>query len=284
MTVQQKDAAQAVSVFAPRIGRIVAAKMLTEKEKYFRIVMADGKPLGHKPGQFVEVSIFGIGEAPISICSSPTAGRLVRAVRPKRRLGHQRPPQAWRRATTIGLRGPFGNGFDMEAMKGKDVLFVAGGLGLAPARGVIQYVLDKRSDYGKVTILYGSRSPKDLLFTEDLKEWEAAARLRLPRHGRPPRRVLEGQLRRHHDALQEGQARRAEAPTRSSSARLSCTSTPSSRRFPWASRKTASSAASSGRMKCGVGRCGHCQIRQRYVCKEGPVFSYAQIKRLREGI
>ena len=149
-------------------------------------------------------------------------------LRAQRRHGDQRhaPPRA---GATLGLRGPFGNGFDMDAMKGKDVLFVAGGLGLAPARGVIKYVLDKRSDYGKVTILYGARSPKELLFTDDLAEW--AARPDCDFHvtvDRPDDKL---------DRATAASSRRCSArsrstrpiPTPSSSARRSCTSSSSSR-------------------------------------------------------
>ena len=282
MTVKDQYSEMSPSIFVPRIGRIVAAKMLTEKEKFFRIVMADGKPLGHKPGQFVEVSIFGIGEAPISICSSPTQvdsfEMCVRNVGMVTGIMHKSEA-----GDTFGIRGPYGNGFDMEAMKGKDVLFVAGGLGLAPARSVIKYVLDKRKDFNKVTILYGSRSPKELLFTEDLKEW--GARPDCDFHvtvDRPDeawtgnRGVITTLFRKVKVDPSNTYAVIIGPPVMYKYAILEALSAgvPESRILCSLER----------RMKCGVGRCGHCQIGNVYVCKEGPVFSYAQIKRLREGI
>lgn len=282
MTVKEKEHAQVHSLFLPRMGRIVAARMMTEKEKFYRIVMADGKPLGHKPGQFLEVSVFGIGEAPVSICSSPTQEdsfeMLVRNVGTVTNAMHRLEAGA-----TLGLRGPYGNGFDMDAMKGKDVLFVAGGLGLAPARGVIKYVLDKRGDYGKVTILYGSRSPKELLFTEDLAEW--AARPDCDFHvtvDRPDEKwtgnsgVITTLFRKVKVNPANTYAVIIGPPIMYKYAILEslAAGVPESRILCSLER----------RMKCGVGRCGHCQIGNVYVCQEGPVFTYAQIKRLREGI
>jgi sulfite reductase subunit B len=282
MTVKENEHARPQSLFMPRMGRIVAARMMTEKERFFRVVMADGRVLGHKPGQFLEVSIFGVGEAPVSICSSPTQEdsfeMLVRNVGTVTNAMHRLDA-----GVTLGLRGPYGNGFDMDVMKGKDVLFVAGGLGLAPARGVIKYVLDRRADYGKVTILYGSRSPKELLFTDDLAEW--AARPDCDFHvtvDRPDdkwtenRGVITTLFKKVKIASSNTYAVIVGPPIMYKYAILETLSAgvPESRILCSLER----------RMKCGVGRCGHCQIGNVYVCQEGPVFSYAQIKRLREGI
>ncbi len=282
MTVKEKNTPQAGSIFQPTIGKIVAAKMLTAKEKYFRVVLEGGKPLGQKPGQFVEISVFGAGEAPISICSSPTQEdsfeMCVRNVGSVTNLMHQMEAGA-----TLGMRGPYGNGFDMEAMKGHDVLFVAGGLGLAPARGVIKYVLDKRRDYGDVTILYGARNPSELLFKEDLSEWEArpdcAFHITVDRPDdawKGNKGVITTLFRHVKVDPSKTYAVIIGPPVMYKYAILEALSMgiPESRILCSLER----------RMKCGVGKCGHCQIGNVYVCKEGPVFSYAQIKRLREGI
>jgi sulfhydrogenase subunit gamma (sulfur reductase) len=282
MTIKEKECAAAPSIFLPRMGRIVAAKMLTEKEKFFRVVLGDGKPLGHKPGQFVEVSLFGIGEAPISICSSPTQvdsfEMCVRAVGSVTNAMHRLEAGA-----TLGLRGPYGNGFDMDAMKGSDMLFVAGGLGMAPSRGVIKYCLDRRNDFGKVTILYGAKNPKELLFTDDLAEWAAR-----------PDCEFHVTVDRPDDTWK---GNRGVITTLFKLVKVNPSNTHTVIIGPPVMYKYAIlEALSAGvpenrilcslerRMKCGVGRCGHCQIGNVYVCKEGPVFSYAQIKRLREGI
>jgi len=282
MTVKEKSSPRAEPIFQPTIGKIVAARMLTDKEKYFRVVLGNGKPLGHKPGQFVEVSVFGAGEAPISICSSPTQGdsfeMCVRNVGSVTNLMHKMEAGA-----ALGLRGPYGNGFDMDAMKGKDVIFVAGGLGLAPARGVIKYVLDKRRDFGKVTILYGAKNPSELLFREDLAEWGARPdcdfRVTVDRPDeswKGNRGVITTLFRFVKADASNTYAVIIGPPVMYKYAILEALS------LGIAESRILCSLER--RMKCGVGRCGHCQIGNVYVCKEGPVFSYAQIKRLREGI
>ena len=127
-------------LYNPLISKILKVDVLTATEKKFEIILPDNKVLKHKPGQFVEVSIFGYGEAPISISSSPTREPAFElAVRKTGRLtnrmhlleeGHQ-----------LGIRGPFGNGFDVEAFQEKDILFICGGIGLAPLKSLIEYTI-----------------------------------------------------------------------------------------------------------------------------------------------
>ena len=268
--------------FLPRLARIVAAEQFTPKEKWFRLVFEDGKPLAHPPMSFVQVTVFGIGEAPISVCSSPTreqafemcvrsAGSVTNAMH---RLGV---------GDVMGIRGPYGNGFDASAHKGKDFLFVAGGLGLAPARSLIQYVLDKRQDYGRVNILIGARTPGDLLFNADIREWTS-------------RRDIDTLVTVDRPA--EGWTGNVGVITTlfkkikvNPSTTLAVIIGP-----PIMFKFAVLEALACGvpekrcicslerRMKCGLGWCGHCQIRNVYVCQEGPVFTYEQVKKLREGI
>ena len=125
----------------------------------------------HLPGQFAELSIFGYGEAPISITSSPTQPNLQFCIK---RMGvlttaiHQ-----CKVGDILGVRGPYGNSFPIQEMEGKNILFVAGGIGLAPLRSVINYILDpsNRDRYANVSIIYGARTPGDLLFKDELQEW-----------------------------------------------------------------------------------------------------------------
>ena len=133
---------------------------LTPKEKVFEFRLKDGKKLGHRPGQFVEVSVMGIGEAPISISSSPTRGETfqlaIRNVGDVTGALHN-----LKKGATVGIRGPFGNGFPLEALEGKDILLIAGGIGLFPLRSLMQYILDRRNSFGKVILLFGARSPAE---------------------------------------------------------------------------------------------------------------------------
>ena len=143
---------------------------MTANETLFEIKLDDDSELGHKPGQFVEVSVFGIGEAPISLSSSPTKKETFELC--VRKLGNVTTKlHKLNVGDKIGIRGPFGNGFDVESLKGKDLLFIAGGLGIAPLRSLFNYVLDNRKDYGRVILLYGCKEPKELLFGDELLPW-----------------------------------------------------------------------------------------------------------------
>lgn len=151
--------------------RINDVRDITPTEKLFRTNRMDGMVFDHKPGQFMQVSVFGIGEAPISISSSPTrGGQLDLTVRKAGVLTGMM--HKLKTGDTIGLRGPFGTFFDIESLKSKDLLLIAGGCGLAPMRSLIQYVEDCRSLFGDVTILYGAKSPRDVLYKEELAVWK----------------------------------------------------------------------------------------------------------------
>jgi NAD(P)H-flavin reductase len=153
--------------FVPNLATIIKKTPMTALETLFEIKLDDGSDLNHKPGQFVEVSAFGIGEAPISLSSSPSKkGTFEICVR---KLGNVTTRlHKLNEGNKIGIRGPFGNGFDVNSLKSKDLLFIAGGLGIAPLRSLFNYVLDNRKDYGKVYLLYGCKEPKELLFSEEM--------------------------------------------------------------------------------------------------------------------
>jgi len=270
------------SPYVPRVGKIVAAEKFTETEKWFRLVLEDSPPFDYRAGQFVECSIMGLGEAPISICCSPTDGNhfelCVRAAGALTNAMHELDV-----GDSIGIRGPFGNGFDVDAAKGQDMLFVSGGLGLAPMRGFVQYTIGHRTDYGNITVLVGSRAPQELLFRKDLDEWQA----------RPDINCLV--------TVDKGDeswtGRTGVVTTLFSEIELDPKKTVAVIVGPPVMFKfTVLEALGKGlhghdivcslerRMKCGIGKCGHCQIRHVYVCQEGPVFTYDQVHRLREGI
>ena len=275
--------AGAQSPYVPRIAELSVVEALTEGEKYYRVKVRGGGAFDYLPGQFVQVWVYGYGEAPISICSSPSrvddgfemcvrdVGRVTGAL------------HGLEAGQTVGIRGPFGNGWPLETLKGQDVLFVVGGLGLAPARGAIQSVLDNRNDFGKVTVLYGARSPKELLFRRDLKEWET----------RPDVEFLitvdrgDDSWAGHTGVITTLFEKVSVAPQTTYAVIVGP---------PIMFKFTVLEALSMGmpehrilcslerHMKCGLGKCGHCQIGKVYVCQDGPVFTYEQVRRLREGI
>ena len=139
-----KTPAELEDLYRPVMAEIKEVKKLTEMETFYRVELPGGRELGHVPGQFVELSVFGVGEAPFSISSSPTLkGSFELGIRRAGMLTdvllRQQP------GTKIGIRGPFGNGIDVEKFKGKDVLIVAGGIGLVPMRSMINFKSDNPS-------------------------------------------------------------------------------------------------------------------------------------------
>ncbi len=275
-------------LFQPVPCKIIKVEQMTALEKVFTIALPDGMVLGHRPGQFVEVSILGVGEAPISISSSPSrsvtsnnkgifelcvrrVGDVTSAVH---RLGV---------GDLVGIRGPFGRGFPIEKYRGKDVLFAPGGLGLAPLRSLINQVLDERAKFGRVIILYGARNPSELLFKNELAEWAKREDIELLVT------VDRG------DASWSGNTgvittlfKHVTINPRNT---IGVTCGP-----PVMYRFVLMEFFGKGipegniylslerRMKCGIGKCGHCQINNVYACQSGPVFSYSEIKGLEEAL
>ncbi|MFH1652211.1 MAG: FAD/NAD(P)-binding protein, partial [Chloroflexota bacterium] len=162
------------NIYLPHLTVITKIIDETADTKTFHLRFKDEKLRGEftfAPGQFAEYSVFGAGEATFCISSSPTRpDHLECAVK---RVG--KVTNALHRleeGAEIGFRGPYGNSFPLEEMRGKDLVFIAGGIGLAPLRSLIWNVIDRRHDYGNIVIIYGARSPADLCFRYDLEDWE----------------------------------------------------------------------------------------------------------------
>ncbi len=279
----EQQVCQPVSPYLPRKANIVEVVKFTEKETWFRLEFEDGAGIEYQAGQFMEVSLFGIGEAPISICSASgkhdglemcirAVGDVTNAI------------SALGVGDSLGLRGAFGNGYDMDTVAGKDLLFVAGGLGLAPCRSFILDALNNRDKYGNVTILYGARTPDDLLFAADLEEWadrEDCNFLLTVDRGDESWKGNTGVITKLFRTMPKIDPANTAAfiigpPIMFKFAVLEA--------LAMGMRKTSIYCSLERRMKCGLGKCGHCQIRNVYVCQEGPIFNYAEVMRLREGI
>lgn len=271
------------TIFLPEPAKITNIKQMTELEKVFDIEFVSGRSLGHDPGQFVEVSVLGVGEAPISISSSPSRsnGRFELCIRKAGDLTgvlHQKQV-----GDTLGIRGPFGQGFPMERFRGKDILFAPGGLGLAPARSVINQVLDDRGRYGRVIILYGARNPQEMLFQDELAQWAKRDDVELHITVDRPDDTWKGNV----GVITTLFSKISIYPRNTVAITIG---PPVMYRFVlmellgkgipepniWLSLER--------RMKCGVGKCGHCQINHLYACQSGPSFSYAEIKALEGAI
>jgi len=283
MTTLLKETLQQTSIYMPTPARITAVKDMTALEKLFTIELPSGYSLNHRPGQFVQISVLGVGEAPISISSSPGRSNgsfevCVRRVGSVTNALHTLQPGAM-----VGVRGPFGRPFPVERFRGKDILFVPGGLGLAPLRSLINEVLDERGKYGRVIILYGTRSPAEILFRDEIAQWQQRSDLeflmtvdradeswtgnvgvvttlfsKIQIHPRNMVAVVVGPPVMYRFVLIELLGKGiAEGNI-------------------WFSFER--------HMKCGVGKCGHCQMHHIYTCQEGPAFSYAEIKHLEEAL
>jgi len=267
------------SIFTPITARIKDVRPMTALEKLFTIELPDGLSLDHRPGQFVEVSVLGVGEAPISISSSPSRsnGTFELCVRKAGDLTGVL--HTLKAGQTIGVRGPFGHGFPFEGFRGKDILFAPGGLGLAPLRSLINQVLDERGKYGRVTILYGAKHPSELLFMDEVAEWRARGDVDVRLTVDRPDDLWMG-----HVGVITTLFPQVQVYARNTVA-IVC-GPPVMYRFVlmellgkgipegniWLSLER--------RMKCGVGKCGHCQINNVYACQSGPAFAYADIKGL----
>jgi sulfite reductase subunit B len=271
------------SVYTPIMARLVEVEPMTELEKLFTLELPEGRSLGNEPGQFVEVSLFGVGEAPISISSSPsrsngTLEMCVRRVGDLTNAMHGLAPGA-----EMGIRGPFGNPFPIAKMKGKDMLFAAGGLGLAPLRSLINEVLDQRGSFGRVIILYGTKQPKEILFKDELLEW--AERDDVEFHMTVDRG--DEDWRGHVGVITTLFPKVTVNPRNTVAATCG---PPIMYRFVLMELlgkgipETQIYLSLERRMKCGVGKCGHCQINNLYCCQDGPVFRYSDIKGLEEAL
>ncbi len=264
----------------PFVALVTDIREDTPDVKTFRVVGLDGKkPFMHKPGQCAFLSMPGIGEALFSITSSPTNQDYLEFSIKKcgcvtEWIHNVEPGQQ------VTLRGPYGNGFPVDTeFLGKDLVFIAGGIGIAPLRSVINYVRDNRDKYGKVTVIYGSRSDSDLVDIDEIQnEWKKAkdfeVYLTIDREtptwdghvGFVPNYVKEIGLNNNATAVLCGP--------------------PIMIKFTLANLRELGFKDESVyttlelRMKCAVGKCGRCNVGDKYVCKDGPVFRFDQLAEL----
>lgn len=248
------------------------------------LVMADGVKLGHKPGQFVQVSVFGYGEAPISICSTPTrTDNFQLCVRPVGNVS--RAIYNLSAGDRVGIRGPYGHGcFPVDAMKSSNVLVLAGGIGLAPLRSLIDYIRDKRSDYGRLTIVYGSKSPATLLFGDDLNSWNRDPGVDLYVTVDEPDETWTGRSGVLTEPL------KAEVDIDPQNTFAVAIGPPVMFKFVAIELFNKGLTADriyfslERRFECGIGKCGHCQLNDLYVCQDGPVFQMSELLKRTEAI
>ncbi len=260
----------------PEMATLVEKRYLDPQHSLFRFVLDDESKREHfhfRPGQFVMLSIFGIGEAPISITSAPDErGFLELCVRKVGRVTtvlHNLEENS-----KVGIRGPYGNGYPVEHMIGGNLLVVAGGLGIAPLRSLIRYALWRRDAFKEIGIVYGARTPENILFRGEMENLVLRDDIKClltvdSTEGQP----WDAHVGRVTDLLD-----RVRMPLRDTS--VAVCGPPVFYRFVL--EKLLSLGYSKGsiymslerRMECGMGKCGHCVVGHKYTCVDGPIFTY----------
>ena len=264
----------------PAIGVVTDIRIDTPDVKTFRVVTPDGKkPFEHIPGQCAMLSIPGVGEGMFSITSSPTNEEYMEFSIKKCGCVTE-----WLHSMEVGqqitIRGPYGNGFPVDTVfTGKDLLFIAGGIGLAPLRSVINYCRHWRDRYGKIDIVYGSRSKADLVdYNEIITEWTGDSNIEV--HLTIDREQPEWD---GHVGFVPNYVKELGFDTNKLA--VLC-GPPIMIKFTLAGlielgfEKTQIYTTLEMRMKCGIGKCGRCNVGSKYVCKDGPVFSFDKLDEL----
>jgi sulfhydrogenase subunit gamma (sulfur reductase) len=263
----------------PLLGTLVGIKDLADEIKLFQVEL-NGESFDYRPGQFAFVSAFGVGEAPFGLASTssrtPALEFAIAEVGTVTSALHGLEPGA-----TVGVRGPLGNSFPLEEIQGKHVIVLGGGIGGAPLRPVIHTILDNRADYGHLTILWAARSPSLLVFTDEYDEWRNASDTELHLtvdQGDASWTGNEGLITQLLEQL---------APSPENAVAIIC-GPPIMIKFVILGLQTLGFADEQmimtleAKMKCGIGKCGRCNMGDRFVCLDGPVFSYIEVSRFLE--
>ncbi|MCA8929004.1 MAG: FAD/NAD(P)-binding protein [Alphaproteobacteria bacterium] len=275
-----RPAVRTSDAYVPALWRVAAREQETADTVTFALTPPpDAPPLPFRPGQFNMLYAFGVGEVPISISGDParTDRGMVHTLRAVGSV--TRPLARLSEGQTVGLRGPFGSHWPLEAAAGGDLVLVAGGLGLAPLRPAIWAALAARERFRNLVIVYGTRNPANLIFRRDLREWRSRLDTECEvtvDHAAPDWHGHVGTiLQRLQHAEFEPAATTAfvcgpEIMMRHTAHALIDRGVPAARLYLSMERN----------MKCALGRCGHCQFGPHFVCKDGPVFAYDRIRPL----
>ncbi|MHA1594117.1 MAG: FAD/NAD(P)-binding protein [Candidatus Baldrarchaeia archaeon] len=273
--------------YVPHPAVIKEIKTETRDTKTFRLEFLDEnvkKAYQFKPGQFNMVGVFGVGEAPFSITSNPDEKEYfehtIRAVGNVTNTIHK-----LKEGDILWVRGPYGRPWPIEEAKGKNILIVAGGLGLAPLRPVIYYIANHRDEFGYVEVLYGARTPLDMLYRSEMDEW---------------RKIKDFTLRLTVDMVPEGVEWEhrvgvvtvlfEEMDSRPENTVVMVCGPEIMMHFVVKGlvergfAKNQIYLSMERRMHCGIGKCGHCQIGSKFVCRDGPVFTFEEVEPLPDKI
>jgi NAD(P)H-flavin reductase len=271
----------AANPYQPDLATVEEIIEETPDTRTFRAVFRDPElreSFTYEPGQFQEVSVFGVGEATFCLTSTPTRPGVVEFS--VKQVGHVTTAlHEMSPGDIVGIRGPFGNWFPYGEWKGKRLLFIGGGIGMAPLRSLLNFCLDNRADYGPIDLIYGARTPQDLCFRSEFDDWRSA----------PDTRVFLTVDRG--DESWQGNVGFVPAylmdlaPSPANTIAITC-GPPIMIKYVLESLEKLNFAPEQiyttleMKMKCGIGKCGRCNIGEKFVCIDGPVYSYAQLKEL----
>jgi NAD(P)H-flavin reductase len=263
----------------PLLGTLIGVDDLADEIKLFRIELNGGQ-FAHEPGQFAFLSAFGVGEAPFGIASTMARTRALEFA--VNRVGtvtsalHNLEPGA-----VVGVRGPLGNSFPLKEIRGKNVVVLGGGIGGAPLRPVIHSILDERTAYGHLSILWAARSPSLLVFTDEYDAWRAAPDIELHLTVDAGNEHWTGNVGLITQLLEQV------APSPKDTIAIIC-GPPIMIKFVVLGLKKLGFADEQmimtleAKMKCGIGKCGRCNMGETFVCLDGPVFAYTDLARFLE--
>ncbi len=244
--------------------------------------MCNGEPLLFDPGQIVELGLFGYGEIPLGLASSPTKTDAFQIV--IRSVGRvSNALLRLEKGDKVTLRGPLGHGFPLDELRGHDILIVAGGIGLCPTRSLILYILDRPGEFGDFSLFFGVRSPDEMLFKTDLEIWRDSRLVKYYETVDQPTPDWKGNVGVITTLFDKAEGI-------GPNTRVIICGPPVMYKFVMAKLKERGIPSThvfvdlERRMKCGVGKCGHCQINDKYVCLDGPVFRFSDIEHLEEAI
>lgn len=271
------------NIYLPQLVTIEDIYEEAPDVRSFRLVFKDKalrESFEFKTGQFGLYSAFGQGESTFCIASAPTRKGYIQCT--FRRSGRVTGGLSnLSIGDTMGFRGPYGNSFPIDEWKGKDIVFIAGGIGLPPVRSVIWNCLDRREDFGKITIVYGARTVADLVYKNELSHWEDRTDVRVVQAVDPGGQTpdWQGKVGFVPTVLEEA------APSSNNAVAVTC-GPPIMIKYVIATLGKLGFGDESiyttleNKMKCGVGKCGRCNVGDIYICKEGPVYTAAEIKKM----
>ncbi len=269
------------SPYVPRPATLVAKNTLSEYVTLFEFAQDSGKTLAHRPGQFIQVSIYGVGEAPFSVSSPPQSDHHHFELAVRRTGSVTNALHNLQTGSKVGIRGPYGSYFPMQKFVGQDLLFAAGGLGYIPIRSVLYYMLRHREEYGDIILLVGTRHPRERIFTDQLEEISRRSDVHVLETVDVPDESWQGNV----GVITTLFPKIRINPENTNVAMIGP---------PVMYRFVIDECAKLGipqeriyvslerRMKCGLGKCGHCQINGINCCTDGPVFCYTKIANLPE--